>query len=176
MPEPNLPPLMLYDTESLPATVDADQVINIDLIREKLPELPSVTRERLVEQYGILPEHSFTLVVSTVALHIYLPYTNYTVHTYSELYVVWTITAVQTIVGGCCQSTVLFCKKTLIYLKRFFVKSVSRITNPFHHHSFSEITLVYAAIIIKGIFHYTKLDSSYKYAVESYYPLHTVIK
>lgn len=62
MPEPNLPPLMLYDTESLPANVNADQVINIDLIREKLPELPSVTRERLVEQYGILPEHSFTLV------------------------------------------------------------------------------------------------------------------
>ncbi|KAG9480051.1 hypothetical protein GDO78_011848 [Eleutherodactylus coqui] len=62
MPEPNLPPLILYDTNSLPANMKADQVINIDLIKEKLPELPSVTRERLVEQYGILPEHSFTLV------------------------------------------------------------------------------------------------------------------
>ncbi|CAN2388785.1 glutaminyl-tRNAGln biosynthesis via transamidation [Pristimantis euphronides] len=62
MPEPNLPPLILYDTNSLPANLNTDQVINIDLIKEKLPELPTVTRERLVEQYGILPEHSFTLV------------------------------------------------------------------------------------------------------------------
>ncbi|XP_069600165.1 glutamyl-tRNA(Gln) amidotransferase subunit B, mitochondrial [Ranitomeya imitator] len=62
MPEPNLPPLILYDAKSLPTNVSADQVINIDLIREKLPELPSVTRERLVEQYGILLEHSYTLV------------------------------------------------------------------------------------------------------------------
>ncbi|XP_075054891.1 glutamyl-tRNA(Gln) amidotransferase subunit B, mitochondrial [Mixophyes fleayi] len=62
MPEPNLPPLILYDTQSLPSNMDADQIINVDLIKERLPELPSVTRERLVEQYGILPEHSFTLV------------------------------------------------------------------------------------------------------------------
>ncbi|XP_075705803.1 glutamyl-tRNA(Gln) amidotransferase subunit B, mitochondrial isoform X2 [Rhinoderma darwinii] len=62
MPEPNLPPLILYDAKSLPAIMSADQVINIDLIKQELPELPSVTRERLVEQYGILPEHSFTLV------------------------------------------------------------------------------------------------------------------
>ncbi|KAM3937892.1 glutamyl-tRNA(Gln) amidotransferase subunit B, mitochondrial [Leptodactylus fuscus] len=62
IPEPNLPPLILYDAKSLPPNVKPDQVINIDVIKEKLPELPSVTRERLVEQYGILPEHSFTLV------------------------------------------------------------------------------------------------------------------
>uniref|UniRef100_F6ZF69 Glutamyl-tRNA(Gln) amidotransferase subunit B, mitochondrial n=1 Tax=Monodelphis domestica TaxID=13616 RepID=F6ZF69_MONDO len=62
MPEPNLPPLILYDTESLPMGADPQQVVNIDRIRESLPELPSVTRERLVEQYGILPEHSFALL------------------------------------------------------------------------------------------------------------------
>ncbi|KAM9330450.1 glutamyl-tRNA(Gln) amidotransferase subunit B, mitochondrial [Gastrophryne carolinensis] len=62
MPEPNLPPLILYDTKTLPSNVDADQVINIDLIKEMLPELPSVTRDRLVKQYGILAEHSFVLV------------------------------------------------------------------------------------------------------------------
>ncbi|KAM4052323.1 glutamyl-tRNA(Gln) amidotransferase subunit B, mitochondrial [Anomaloglossus baeobatrachus] len=62
MPEPNLPPLVLYDAKSLPSNMNADQVINIDLIRERLPELPSVIRERLVEQYGILLEHSHTLV------------------------------------------------------------------------------------------------------------------
>ncbi|XP_012325456.2 glutamyl-tRNA(Gln) amidotransferase subunit B, mitochondrial isoform X3 [Aotus nancymaae] len=62
MPEPNLPPLLLYDATSLPTDADPQQVINIDQIREMLPELPSVTRERLVQQYGMLPEHSFTLL------------------------------------------------------------------------------------------------------------------
>ncbi|XP_017726615.1 PREDICTED: glutamyl-tRNA(Gln) amidotransferase subunit B, mitochondrial isoform X2 [Rhinopithecus bieti] len=62
MPEPNLPPLVLYDATSLPAGADPQQVINIDQIRETLPELPRVTRERLVQQYGMLLEHSFTLL------------------------------------------------------------------------------------------------------------------
>lgn len=64
MPEPNLPPLVLYDATSLPSDADSQQVINIDQLRDMLPELPSETRERLVQQYGMLPEHSFTLVVS----------------------------------------------------------------------------------------------------------------
>ncbi|XP_026355259.2 glutamyl-tRNA(Gln) amidotransferase subunit B, mitochondrial isoform X1 [Ursus americanus] len=62
MPEPNLPPLLLYDTASLPPGADPQQVINIDWIRERLPELPSETREKLVQQYGMLPEHSFALL------------------------------------------------------------------------------------------------------------------
>lgn len=62
IPEPNLPPLLLYDSASLPASADPQQVINIDRLREQLPELPSVTREKLVQQYGMLPEHSVTLL------------------------------------------------------------------------------------------------------------------
>uniref|UniRef100_A0A8D1C4J1 Glutamyl-tRNA(Gln) amidotransferase subunit B, mitochondrial n=1 Tax=Sus scrofa TaxID=9823 RepID=A0A8D1C4J1_PIG len=62
MPEPNLPPLLLYDSGSLPAGIDPQQVINIDWLRERLPELPSVTREKLVRQYGMLPEHSVALL------------------------------------------------------------------------------------------------------------------
>ncbi|XP_027981097.1 glutamyl-tRNA(Gln) amidotransferase subunit B, mitochondrial isoform X1 [Eumetopias jubatus] len=62
MPEPNLPPLLLYDTASLPPGADPQQVINIDWIRERLPELPGKTREKLIQQYGMLPEHSFTLL------------------------------------------------------------------------------------------------------------------
>ncbi|XP_021051689.1 glutamyl-tRNA(Gln) amidotransferase subunit B, mitochondrial [Mus pahari] len=62
MPEPNLPPLVLYDDASLPPGADSQQVINIDQLRDKLPELPSATRERLVQQYGMLPEHSFALL------------------------------------------------------------------------------------------------------------------
>lgn len=63
MPEPNLPPLLLYDSGSLPSGADPQQVINIDRLRERLPELPRVTRERLVRQYGMLPEHSCALLV-----------------------------------------------------------------------------------------------------------------
>ncbi|XP_074551486.1 glutamyl-tRNA(Gln) amidotransferase subunit B, mitochondrial [Halichoeres trimaculatus] len=63
MPEPNLPPLIVYeDKTSLPAGVDASQAVVVQKIREELPELPSVKRDRLVQTYGILPEHSFTLV------------------------------------------------------------------------------------------------------------------
>ncbi|XP_029462875.1 glutamyl-tRNA(Gln) amidotransferase subunit B, mitochondrial isoform X2 [Rhinatrema bivittatum] len=62
MPEPNLPPLILYDAKSLRADVDPQQVVNVDWIRERLPELPSASRKRLVEQYRILPEHSLTLL------------------------------------------------------------------------------------------------------------------
>lgn len=63
MPEPNLPPLLLYDSGSLPPGADPQQVIDIDRLRERLPELPRVTRERLVRQYGMLPEHSCALLV-----------------------------------------------------------------------------------------------------------------
>ncbi|XP_052036230.1 glutamyl-tRNA(Gln) amidotransferase subunit B, mitochondrial isoform X2 [Apodemus sylvaticus] len=62
MPEPNLPPLVLYEDTSLPPGADSQQVINIDQLRAMLPELPSATRERLVQQYGMLPEHSFALL------------------------------------------------------------------------------------------------------------------
>ncbi|KAL7403605.1 hypothetical protein ABVT39_002853 [Epinephelus coioides] len=63
MPEPNLPPLIVYeDNASLPTGIDACQAVVVQKIREGLPELPSVKRDRLVQTYGILPEHSFTLV------------------------------------------------------------------------------------------------------------------
>lgn len=63
MPEPNLPPLIVYeDNASLPPGTDACQAVVVQKIRESLPELPSIKRDRLVQTYGILPEHSFTLV------------------------------------------------------------------------------------------------------------------
>ncbi|XP_042341404.1 glutamyl-tRNA(Gln) amidotransferase subunit B, mitochondrial [Plectropomus leopardus] len=63
LPEPNLPPLIVYeDNASLPTGIDACQAVVVQKIREGLPELPSVKRDRLVQTYGILPEHSFTLV------------------------------------------------------------------------------------------------------------------
>lgn len=62
MPEPNLPPLVLYDSASLPAGADPQQVVNIDQIHQQLPELPRVTREKLVQRYGMLPRHSAALL------------------------------------------------------------------------------------------------------------------
>uniref|UniRef100_A0A8C6VPT3 Glutamyl-tRNA(Gln) amidotransferase subunit B, mitochondrial n=1 Tax=Naja naja TaxID=35670 RepID=A0A8C6VPT3_NAJNA len=61
MPEPNLPPLVLYDAKSLPAHINDQQVINIDCIRETLPDLPSVKRAKFVERYGLQTQHSFIL-------------------------------------------------------------------------------------------------------------------
>lgn len=64
MPEPNLPPLYVYESDAcVPADVDPAQVVVIDRIRAQVPELPPARRLRLVETYGILLEHSFTLVV-----------------------------------------------------------------------------------------------------------------
>ncbi|KAJ3614403.1 hypothetical protein NHX12_017977 [Muraenolepis orangiensis] len=62
MPEPNLPPLVVYeDQRSVPEDV-AGQVVVLEALRDSLPELPSVKRGRLMSSYGLLPEHSFTLV------------------------------------------------------------------------------------------------------------------
>ncbi|XP_054636213.1 glutamyl-tRNA(Gln) amidotransferase subunit B, mitochondrial isoform X3 [Dunckerocampus dactyliophorus] len=61
MPEPNLPPLTVYeDDASVPP--GADQAVVVQNLRARLPELPGVTRDRLVQTYGILPEHSWTLL------------------------------------------------------------------------------------------------------------------
>ncbi|XP_062865267.1 glutamyl-tRNA(Gln) amidotransferase subunit B, mitochondrial [Trichomycterus rosablanca] len=63
MPEPNLPPLFVYeDVDSVPDGVDLAHVVVIDRLGAQLPELPGQKRIRLVDEYGLLPEHSFTLV------------------------------------------------------------------------------------------------------------------
>lgn len=72
MPEPNLPPLIIYkDKASLPPGIDSRQAVVVEEIRKRLPELPGVKRDRLVRSHGILPEHSFTLVVRLEASHTF---------------------------------------------------------------------------------------------------------
>lgn len=74
MPEPNLPPLMVYeDNASLPVGIDVRQAVVVEEIRKRLPELPGVKRGRLVRSYGLLPEHSFTLVVRLQAGRTFHP-------------------------------------------------------------------------------------------------------
>lgn len=69
MPEPNLPPLILHDAKSVPAHTSNQQVVNIDWLHKRLPDLPSVKRAKLVERYGIQPQHSVTLLVGLLIEH-----------------------------------------------------------------------------------------------------------
>lgn len=51
MPEPNLPPVFVYDNQSLPEK-DNDAV-NMDAIQSKMPELPNQQRTRLQQDYNL---------------------------------------------------------------------------------------------------------------------------
>jgi len=64
MPEPNLPPLRLYTAETMPPGVPPEQIVNVDELRDKMPEMPNAQRRRLCETYGLSVEHSNVLVVS----------------------------------------------------------------------------------------------------------------
>ena len=63
LPEPNLPPLRLYTSEMVHDGLDLDQVINVDEVRDSMPELPSQQRLRLQQKYGLSLEKSITIVV-----------------------------------------------------------------------------------------------------------------
>ncbi|XP_038055251.1 glutamyl-tRNA(Gln) amidotransferase subunit B, mitochondrial-like [Patiria miniata] len=62
MPEPNLPPLILYDNATIHTASDARSVVNIDEVRGRLPELPEAKRQRLVKDYGIRLDSAVKLV------------------------------------------------------------------------------------------------------------------
>ena len=64
MPEPNLPPLIVYDKESVKGAPSVDTAVNIDELRTRLPELPEAQRQRLMDDYGIKMESAIKLVVS----------------------------------------------------------------------------------------------------------------
>ena len=63
MPEPNLPPLCLFDNESISTTSCDTSVINIDDIRTKLPPLPEEIRQRLEKNYNIPRQNAALLTV-----------------------------------------------------------------------------------------------------------------
>ena len=64
MPEPNLPPLVIYDNDSIHKAPNASHAVNIDAMRQQLPELPEQQRARLVKNYSIKLESAIKLVVS----------------------------------------------------------------------------------------------------------------
>ncbi|XP_014680431.1 PREDICTED: glutamyl-tRNA(Gln) amidotransferase subunit B, mitochondrial-like [Priapulus caudatus] len=53
MPEPNLPPLRIYDSSDAVSHLDAHQVINVDDIRASIPTLPAAKRTHLVDVCGL---------------------------------------------------------------------------------------------------------------------------
>ena len=61
MPEPNLPPLHVYETV-MPG-LSEDDVVNIDQLRQQLQELPGEKRKRVQKQYGISLPTAIILVV-----------------------------------------------------------------------------------------------------------------
>lgn len=60
MPEPNLPPLRLFDSDS-GDRVPEDQV-DLKQIRLSIPSLPSAKRKRFVEELGLTYAHAFLMV------------------------------------------------------------------------------------------------------------------
>lgn len=52
MAEHDLPPIVLCSDQASSKTTPANQAINIDRLRDTIPELPSQTRERLHRDYG----------------------------------------------------------------------------------------------------------------------------
>ena len=71
MPEPNLPPLRVYDRETKPGNVESNQVVNMDDIGASLPMLPEAKRDLLQRDYGLALEHSIIIVVSIVVHEFY---------------------------------------------------------------------------------------------------------
>lgn len=59
MPEPNLPPLRLNVTND-----QSSELINVEMIRKLLPELPEQTRHNLIERHDLRREAAVSLVVS----------------------------------------------------------------------------------------------------------------
>lgn len=59
MPEPNLLPLRLNVRDE-----PSSELINVELIRKSLPELPEQTRNNLISKYDLKFETAFILVVS----------------------------------------------------------------------------------------------------------------
>lgn len=65
MPEPNLPPIVLFDATDSDISGQED-AINIDDLRKKLPSLPSAERSKLMNKYGIPVEAVDRLLVIAI--------------------------------------------------------------------------------------------------------------
>ncbi|PSN35757.1 Glutamyl-tRNA(Gln) amidotransferase subunit B [Blattella germanica] len=67
MPEPNLPPLRLI-VDPKDRRQSTKDLINVNYLRNKIPELPAETRERLIYKFGIPSETAIILVNENILL------------------------------------------------------------------------------------------------------------
>ncbi|XP_033742388.1 glutamyl-tRNA(Gln) amidotransferase subunit B, mitochondrial-like [Pecten maximus] len=63
MPEPNLPPLHVYDNATVPEGLHSSQIVNIDVLQQQLPPLPAQRKEELVKNYGLPDLYAHRIVV-----------------------------------------------------------------------------------------------------------------
>lgn len=63
MPEPNLPPLHINTDGN---KTDFAGLIDINAIRQTIPELPEVTRQKLMNTYGMTTDVAIVLMVNTI--------------------------------------------------------------------------------------------------------------
>lgn len=68
MPEPNLPPIVLFDDTDSDISAE-DNAVNIDDLKRKLPSLPSAERTKLINNYGISYEAADRLLVINISLY-----------------------------------------------------------------------------------------------------------
>lgn len=69
MPEPNLPPLRLFDSES--GEVVPSGQVDIGQLRRSMPELPSARRARYMQTLQVKPAQAVTLVADEVLGHFF---------------------------------------------------------------------------------------------------------
>ncbi|XP_069129587.1 glutamyl-tRNA(Gln) amidotransferase subunit B, mitochondrial-like isoform X3 [Argopecten irradians] len=72
MPEPNLPPLHVYDNATVPEGLHSSQIVNIDDIQQLLPPLPAQLKEDLVKNYGLPELYAHRIVVKPGMRNFYL--------------------------------------------------------------------------------------------------------
>lgn len=68
MPEPNLPPLRIFDSNDRNCDPNC---VYIDLIQHQLQSLPNDVRNNLMEKYGLTLEQAAIIVVSMFSLNLY---------------------------------------------------------------------------------------------------------
>ncbi|XP_029644270.1 glutamyl-tRNA(Gln) amidotransferase subunit B, mitochondrial isoform X1 [Octopus sinensis] len=70
MPEPNLLPVHVYDNSTVPCDAHSE-VVNIDTLREQMPELPNKKREHLQKNYNLSIEVSNILLFEDGLLQLF---------------------------------------------------------------------------------------------------------
>lgn len=70
MHEPNLPPLRLFDSSEGHGSQNGS--LDVNVVRQELPELPEEKRQRLMKNYGVTLENAIIFVSNPIILDFFL--------------------------------------------------------------------------------------------------------